>query len=54
MTLNEKVVNCKVLDLVILYNFGIKFDIIQDHMKKLLIFFCVEPFVGADHVITRL
>jgi hypothetical protein len=40
MTLNEKVVNCKVLDLVILYNFGIKFDIIQDHMKKLLIFLC--------------
>ena len=39
MTLNEKVVNYKVLDLVILYNFGIKFDLIQDDMKKLWIFF---------------
>ena len=35
MTLNEKVINYKVLDLVILYNFDIKFDFIQDHMKKL-------------------
>ena len=52
MTLNEKVVNYKVLDLVILYNFGIKFDFIRDHIKKLW-FFCVEPFVGAGHAITR-
>jgi len=35
MTLNEKVINYKVLDLVILYNFDIKFDFIRDHMKKL-------------------
>ena len=35
MILNEKVVNYKILDLVILYNFDIKFDIIQDHIKKL-------------------
>ena len=35
MTSNEKVINYKVLDLVILYNFDIKFDFIQDHMKKL-------------------
>ena len=35
MTLNEKVINYKILDLVILYNFGIKFDFIQDYMKKL-------------------
>ena len=35
MTLNEKVINYKVLDFVILYNFDIKFDFIQDHMKNL-------------------
>ena len=35
MTLNEKVVNYKVLDLLILYNFGIKFDFIRNHMRKL-------------------
>jgi len=35
MTLNEKVINYKVLDLVILYNFDIKFDFIRDHMRKL-------------------
>ena len=53
MTLNENDISYKVLDLVILYNFGIKFDFIQDHMKKLCIFFCVEPFVGAGQAITR-
>ena len=52
MTLNEKVINYKVLDLVILYNFDIKFDFIWDHMKKLWIFF-MKPFVGADHAIIR-
>ena len=52
MTLNEKVFNYKVLDLVILYNFGIKFDFIRDHIKSNE-FFCVEPFVGAGHAITR-
>jgi len=35
MTLNEKVFNYKVLDLIILYNFDTKFNFIQDHMKKL-------------------
>jgi hypothetical protein len=35
MILNKKVINYKVLDLVILYNFNIKFDFILDHMKKL-------------------
>jgi hypothetical protein len=34
MTLNEKVINYKVLDPIILYNFGIKFDFIRDHMKN--------------------
>ena len=51
MTLNKKVINYKVLDHAILYNFDIKFDFIQDHMKKLW-FFCVELFVGAGHAIT--
>ena len=35
MILNEKIINYKVLDLVILYNFDTKFDFIWDHMKKL-------------------
>jgi hypothetical protein len=35
MILNKKNVNYKVLNLVILYNFDIKFDFIQDHMNKL-------------------
>ena len=52
MTLNENVINYKVLNLVILYNFDIKFDFIRDHIKK-LIFFCVKPFVGAGHAITH-
>jgi hypothetical protein len=42
MTLNEKVVKYKVLDLVILYNFDIKFNLIQNHTNKF-----VEPFLGA-------
>ena len=37
MTLNEKIISYKVLDLIIFYNFNIKFDFIQDHMKKLWI-----------------
>ena len=52
MTLNEKVINYKVLDLVILYNFDIKFDFIRDHMKMFWIFF-MRPFVGASHAIIR-
>ena len=39
MTLIEKFIDYKVLDLIILYNFDMKFDFIRDHMKKLLIFF---------------
>ena len=35
MTLNENVISYNVLDLVILYNFDIKFDFIRDHMKNL-------------------
>jgi hypothetical protein len=35
MTLNEKVVNYKDLDLVNLYNFDIKFEFIRDHKNKL-------------------
>jgi hypothetical protein len=35
MILNEIVINYKVVGLVNLYNFGIKFHFIQDHMKKL-------------------
>jgi hypothetical protein len=35
MTLNEKVINYKILDLAILYNFDIKFNFIRDYMKKL-------------------
>ena len=38
MTLNENVINYNVLDLVILYNFDIKFDFIRDHMKMLRFF----------------
>ena len=53
MTSNEKVINYKVLGLVILYNLDIKFDFIQDHMKKLWIFICMEPSVGVGHAITR-
>ena len=41
VAIRENVVNCKVLDLVILYNFDIKFDFIQDHSMKKLWFFCV-------------
>jgi hypothetical protein len=35
MTLNEKVINYKVLDQIILYKFDIKFNYIRNHMKKL-------------------
>jgi len=35
MTLNESVVNYKILDLIKLYNFDIKFVFIRNHMKKL-------------------
>jgi len=48
MTLNENVINYIVLDLIILYNFDIKFNFIRDYF-----FLCVEPFVGTGHAITR-
>jgi hypothetical protein len=35
MILNKKVINYKIVGLVNLYNFSIKFDFIQDYMKKL-------------------
>jgi hypothetical protein len=35
MISNKKVINYKVLDLVNLYNFNIKFDFIRNHMKML-------------------
>jgi hypothetical protein len=35
MTLNKEFINYKILDLIILYNFNIKFDFIRDYMKKL-------------------
>jgi len=35
MTLNEKIMNYKNLDLIHLYNFDIKFDFIRDYMKRL-------------------
>ena len=38
MTLDEKVINYKIVDLVKLYNFGIKFVFLRDHMKRLLFF----------------
>ena len=53
MTLNEKVVNYKILDLIKIYNFGTKFVFIRDHMKIVMIFFCVRPFLGVGDVIIR-
>ena len=38
MTPNDKVVNYKILDRIIRYNFDIKFDFIRDHMEKLYFF----------------
>ena len=35
MTLNENVINYKILDRIKLYNFGIKLVFIRDYMKKL-------------------
>jgi len=35
MTLNEKVIDYKILGLVNLYNFDIRFDFIQRYIKKL-------------------
>jgi len=35
MTLNEKIINYKVLNVVIIYNFDIKFDFIREYIKNL-------------------
>ena len=51
MTLNEKIISYKILYLVNIYNFGIKFEFIRNHMKKYELF-CVT-FVGEVHAITR-
>ena len=51
MTLNEKIISYKVLDLIIFYNFNIKFDFIQDHMKKIMNFLC-GTICRAGHAIT--
>ena len=48
----KKIINYKILDLVIHYNFDIKFDFIQDHIKKSFDYFCVVLFVVASHAIT--
>jgi hypothetical protein len=52
MSLNEKVINYKILDLVILYNFDIKFDFNRNHMKSYGLFYA-KLFLGAGHTITR-
>ena len=38
MTLNEKIITYKVLDLVILYNVDTNLDFIRGHIKKLRFF----------------
>jgi hypothetical protein len=45
MTLNKKVINYKILDPVILYNFNIKLDFIRDHIKSYNFFYGI--FLGA-------
>ena len=50
MSLNENVIILKILGLVNLYNFDIKFDIIQDHIKSFE-FICMGPFVGEGHAV---
>jgi len=69
MILNKKVINYKIVDLIIIYNFDIKFDFIRDDMKKLWIFFTryqllgrvmlssapkKHAFLGTGEAITRL
>jgi hypothetical protein len=39
MTLNEKYINYKIVGIINLYNFGIKFDFIRDYIKKNYEFF---------------
>jgi hypothetical protein len=47
MILNEKVINYKIIDLVNLYNLGIKFDFIRNYMKSYE-FFYVGLFASAS------
>jgi len=54
MTSNDKVINYKVLDLVILYNFFYKVWLHSRWYKKVTNFFGIGPFVGESHAITRL
>ena len=42
MTLIEKVTNYKILDHIKLYNFGVKFILIRDRIKKVMNFFVWE------------
>jgi len=53
MTLDKKFINYTILDLVGLYNFGIKFVFIPDHIKKVTDFFYVSTFIRMGHVIIR-
>ena len=48
MTINEKVINYKILDLVKLYSFGTNFVFIQYHMKKLPTFFAWDICRGKS------
>ena len=50
MTLKGKVVNYKIINVIKLYEFGIKFIFIRDHMN---FFFC-KKFVEVNYTITRL
>ena len=38
MILGKKIINYKILDRINLYNFNIKFDLVQNYMKKLWFF----------------
>jgi len=49
MILNEKVINYKVLDLVILYNFDIKLDFIPRSYEKVMIFLCETICRGRSY-----
>jgi len=64
MTLNENVINYIVLDLIILYNFDIKFNFIRDFFFFVCGTICrdgscyhsllkMPPFVGMREAMTR-
>ena len=46
MILNKKVINYKIVDLIIIYNFDIKLDFIRDDIKELWIFFTRYQLLG--------